>query len=226
MRIAHGVRAHCPLRLSSQRRVISSRKGENSFIMATVKAVSDDKATKTAAELEEEEEEEEGAEGEEQPGTAEGKKKKKKRNRRKKSATAGGAKTDTPSGCNEGSGRRDSLRPSNGRNHQARCRNSRLGLARLVRIPGFPKEQTYPPRKPINEIFKNGKYTPGEEVTHGTPRGGIKDSTRSSGAEAKMSEAMNEEMYQELRRAAEAHRQTRKYVQNFIKPGNDHDRNL
>ena len=34
-----------------------------------------------------------------------------------------------------------------------------------------------------------------------------------------MSEELNEDMYQELRRAAEAHRETRKYVQNYIRPG-------
>lgn len=42
---------------------------------------------------------------------------------------------------------------------------------------------------------------------------------RTSNEEKKALDLAGEEMYRELRQAAEAHRQTRKYMQSYIKPG-------
>lgn len=42
---------------------------------------------------------------------------------------------------------------------------------------------------------------------------------RTSNEEKKALDLAGEEMYRDLRQAAEAHRQTRKYMQSYIKPG-------
>lgn len=42
---------------------------------------------------------------------------------------------------------------------------------------------------------------------------------RTTNEEKKALDLASEEMYRELRLAAEAHRQTRKYMQSYIKPG-------
>lgn len=52
-----------------------------------------------------------------------------------------------------------------------------------------------------------------------TDQDGRTGKDRITSAERKQMDAVNEETYKEARLAAEAHRQTRQYMQGYIKPG-------
>lgn len=75
--------------------------------------------------------------------------------------------------------------------------------------------QSSPPRVGLTKIFKNGIFPPGEEVEY--------NSSRMSSAEAKEKERLAQgdptDNYQNIRRAAEVHRQVRSYARQNIKPG-------
>ncbi|KAK4688677.1 methionyl aminopeptidase, partial [Tremellales sp. Uapishka_1] len=74
--------------------------------------------------------------------------------------------------------------------------------------------QSEPPRVGLSKMFKNGVYPPGQEV---------ENSSRMSSAEARERERLALEdpeiTYQNIRRAAEVHRQVRSYARKTIKPG-------
>ncbi|XP_071961480.1 uncharacterized protein [Antedon mediterranea] len=80
------------------------------------------------------------------------------------------------------------------------------------------KQQTDPPTIPISELFPSGNFPKGEEVEHPAVDGRTA-AWRITAEEKRAMERMNEDVYNDLRQAAEAHRQVRKYVQGFIKPG-------
>lgn len=75
--------------------------------------------------------------------------------------------------------------------------------------------QSSPPRVGLSKLFKNGIYPVGEEVEY--------NPSRMSSAEARERERLAQgdpqDNYQNVRRAAEVHRQVRKYAQQTIKPG-------
>ncbi|BFF93884.1 methionine aminopeptidase 2 [Drosophila madeirensis] len=82
--------------------------------------------------------------------------------------------------------------------------------------------QTEPPTIPISKLFPSGVFPEGEIVEHPTPKDLPDDRTakdRFTSEEKRALDRMNNDIYQELRQAAEAHRQTRQYMQRFIKPG-------
>lgn len=80
------------------------------------------------------------------------------------------------------------------------------------------KQQTDPPSIPIKQLFPNSNYPVGQIMDHP-----VVDTSnalnRATNEEKRALDLANEEMYKELRLAAEAHRQTRKYMQSYIKPG-------
>ncbi|EIW71553.1 hypothetical protein TREMEDRAFT_42920 [Tremella mesenterica DSM 1558] len=77
--------------------------------------------------------------------------------------------------------------------------------------------QTEPPTIGLSKIFKNGVYPIGEEMDY------TNDSTRRTSPESLERERLAQEdpssSYQNIRRAAEVHRQVRAYAQKTIKPG-------
>lgn len=84
-------------------------------------------------------------------------------------------------------------------------------------LKNWPKEentlQTSPPTIPLALIFKNGTYPVGEiqEYRNAVLSG-------KSMEELKERERLLEDDYEDLRKAAECHRQVRKYMQSYIKP--------
>lgn len=75
--------------------------------------------------------------------------------------------------------------------------------------------QTSPPSIPVSKLFPGGKYPVGEEseYTH-------KDSLfRITSEEKRALQRLQEPEYNDVRRAAEVHRQVRKYARDHIKPG-------
>lgn len=82
--------------------------------------------------------------------------------------------------------------------------------------------QTYPPTIPISELYPNGNFPEGQIMEHPTPKDLPDDRTakdRLTSEEKRALDRMNNDIYQELRQAAEAHRQTRQHMQKYIKPG-------
>ncbi|XP_003738554.1 methionine aminopeptidase 2 [Galendromus occidentalis] len=86
------------------------------------------------------------------------------------------------------------------------------------------KAQTDPPSIPVIDLFPDGNFPTGEIVEHPTPKDMLNDQTaknRMTSAEKKARDAMSDMEYREIRLAAEVHRQTRQYMQRYIKPGMD-----
>ncbi|RVE50955.1 hypothetical protein evm_004364 [Chilo suppressalis] len=86
---------------------------------------------------------------------------------------------------------------------------------------GAGKEQTNPPTIPIAELYPDNNFPEGQIMEHG-PAEGIDEKTakdRFSSEEKRALDRMQQDIYQEIRHAAEAHRQTRKYMRDWIKPG-------
>lgn len=87
--------------------------------------------------------------------------------------------------------------------------------------PTAAKKQTHPPTIPICELYPTGNFPVGQICEHPVPKG--VDSSlainRMTSEEKKALEVASEDQIKDLRQAAEAHRQTRKYVQSWIKPG-------
>ncbi|KAJ3161450.1 Methionine aminopeptidase 2B [Geranomyces michiganensis] len=83
-----------------------------------------------------------------------------------------------------------------------------------VAAAGGSLKQTSPPTIPISKLFPNGNY----------PEGQLEDyrddnAFRTTSEEKRYLERMENDQYTDLRRAAEVHRQVRRYAQDTIKPG-------
>ncbi|XP_055849974.1 methionine aminopeptidase 2 [Episyrphus balteatus] len=77
------------------------------------------------------------------------------------------------------------------------------------------------PMTPIAEQFPDGNFPEGEVVKHPIPKD-VDERTakdRFTNEEKRALDRMHTDIYNELRHAAEAHRQTRQYMQSYIKPG-------
>ncbi|GIL96663.1 hypothetical protein Vretimale_2425 [Volvox reticuliferus] len=80
--------------------------------------------------------------------------------------------------------------------------------------PGEKLVQTSPPSIPVRLLFPDGKYPEGEWQSY-------KDDNlwRETSAEKRELERLNWDMLNEVRRAAEVHRQVRKHMMTVVKPG-------
>ncbi|GIY60330.1 methionine aminopeptidase 2 [Caerostris darwini] len=85
---------------------------------------------------------------------------------------------------------------------------------------GTAPKQTHPPSIPIKALFPDGNFPVGEEVEYsfGNDSRTAKNRFTSEEMKAVEQETM-EHIYKDIRQAAEAHRQTRQYMRNYIKPG-------
>ncbi|XP_045446220.1 methionine aminopeptidase 2 [Melitaea cinxia] len=175
--------------------------------MADVKKVEE-----TKKEIENDEEEEELQETEEIEAKDPAKKKKKKKKKKKTAGTDNAVdnvtteaeKTETPS-VDENAGDEKKKKKKN---------KNKSGK-------NIDKVQTDPPTIPISELFPDGNFPEGQIMEHG-PAEGIDERTakdRFSSEEKRALDRMHNDIYQEIRHAAEAHRQTRKHMRNWIKPG-------
>ncbi|XP_066489476.1 methionine aminopeptidase 2 [Tiliqua scincoides] len=82
-----------------------------------------------------------------------------------------------------------------------------------------PKVQTDPPSIPICDLFPGGVFPKGEECEYPTTQDGRTAAWRITSEEKKALDQASEEIWNDFREAAEAHRQVRKYVMSWIKPG-------
>eukprot|EP01118_Nematostelium_gracile_P005451 TRINITY_DN1728_c0_g1_i11.p1 TRINITY_DN1728_c0_g1~~TRINITY_DN1728_c0_g1_i11.p1 ORF type:complete len:460 (-),score=133.34 TRINITY_DN1728_c0_g1_i11:34-1371(-) len=85
---------------------------------------------------------------------------------------------------------------------------------RLLGRGSFKYGQTNPPSIPLTKLFPKGNFPQGEVHEY-------KDDNvwRTTSAEKRELERINSDLYDNVRRAAEVHRQVRHYAQSFIKPG-------
>lgn len=83
---------------------------------------------------------------------------------------------------------------------------------------GFPAGQAYPPTVAVKELpsFKNSKFPIGQEMKY--DKYDVTAVFRSA-EDLKAAQCLVEDDWSDLRQAAEAHRQVRKYVQDYVKPG-------
>jgi len=92
----------------------------------------------------------------------------------------------------------------------------------LGRSETLQKKQTYPPSIPIAELYENTNFPEGEILEHAKPKDAVDDrlaKDRFSSEEKRALDRMQNDMYEEIRHAAEVHRQTRQYMQKYIQPG-------
>ena len=81
---------------------------------------------------------------------------------------------------------------------------------------GAVKEQTAPPTVPVTELFPNG-FPEGEIQEYQDSNG--KTSWRLESEEKRELERLELDMYDNARQCAEVHREVRKYIQDWVKPG-------
>lgn len=79
---------------------------------------------------------------------------------------------------------------------------------------GLQYGQTNPPTIPIIDLFKDGKYPEGEIQKYPVDERTAKD--RFTSEEKKAIDAAHSEVYNEVRLAAEAHRETRQYMVTYL----------
>ncbi|PXF49819.1 Methionine aminopeptidase 2B [Gracilariopsis chorda] len=80
--------------------------------------------------------------------------------------------------------------------------------------PKSPTEQTDPPSVPISRFYPNGGFPVGQLHEYIDA-----NSYRTTSAEMRDRERIEEDLYESVREAAEVHRQVRKYMKPYIKPG-------
>lgn len=73
--------------------------------------------------------------------------------------------------------------------------------------------------KPIDEQFPNGDFPIGEIFEYKYDKDDRTAINRFTSEEKKVLDSSYIEIYKDFRRAAESHRQTRKWVKSWIKPG-------
>ncbi|XP_058480810.1 methionine aminopeptidase 2-like [Solea solea] len=81
------------------------------------------------------------------------------------------------------------------------------------------KCQTDPPSVPICDLYPNGTFPIGQECEYPPLQDGRSAAWRSTHDEKRALDRANEEMWNDFRQAAEAHRQVRQHVRGFMKPG-------
>ena len=80
-------------------------------------------------------------------------------------------------------------------------------------------KQTDPPTLPVSQLFPDGNFPIGEIMDHHIAKDDRKAADRFSSEESRAIDRAQLDMYNEIRQAAEAHRQTRQHIQKWVKPG-------
>jgi len=81
------------------------------------------------------------------------------------------------------------------------------------------KTQTDPPTLPVSDLFPDGNFPEGQILEHPNAQNDQKAKDRYTSEEARAVDRLQLDMYNEIRQAAEAHRQTRQHIQRWVKPG-------
>merc|ERR1712203_981967 len=84
---------------------------------------------------------------------------------------------------------------------------------------GGAKTQTDPPSIPVSHLYPGGNFPEGQIMEHPIANDDSKAKQRFTSEEARALDRAQLDMYNEIRQAAEAHRQTRQHIQKWAKPG-------
>ncbi|KAG6491376.1 hypothetical protein ZIOFF_052716 [Zingiber officinale] len=82
-----------------------------------------------------------------------------------------------------------------------------------------PLQQTNPPSIPVDELFPSGEFPEGEIQQYKDEELLSSNLWRTTSEEKRELERLEKPMYNSVRRAAEVHRQVRKYMRSILKPG-------
>uniref|UniRef100_A0A069DUM3 Methionine aminopeptidase 2 n=1 Tax=Panstrongylus megistus TaxID=65343 RepID=A0A069DUM3_9HEMI len=139
--------------------------------------------------------------------------KKKKRKKKKKKAGAGEASADVPEDnedtITDGITKLElNVKDDEGKEEE--------GKKKRKRNRGGKKKQTDPPTIPVSTLFSDGNFPVGYEMQYSDARTA---KNRFTSEEARALERLHNDIYNEARQAAEAHRQTRQYIQRWVRPG-------
>ncbi|PFH32447.1 putative methionine aminopeptidase 2 [Besnoitia besnoiti] len=134
----------------------------------------------------------------EETGPAAGEQKKKKKKKKKKSGSSGGGDKGVvqPGAAAVAAAKRQSEE------------NSKI-LRRVKEWTSFSDKQTWPPTKPMHQIFTDGLY----------PEGELRETKRKTAAEDREAVRLEAVDIQAMRQASECHRQVRRYIQGIARPG-------
>ncbi|XP_071170631.1 methionine aminopeptidase 2-like [Mytilus edulis] len=143
-------------------------------------------------------------------------KKKKKKKKKKKAETDNTEDGEKDDDLNEVNDKLSNQKLENGEPAQA---TGEATKKKKKKKKGGGKQQTDPPSLPISELFPDGNYPEGEIMKHPEVKDFQTAKDRFTDEEKRALDRANTYIYQEVRQAAEAHRQTRQYMQNYIKPG-------
>ena len=143
---------------------------------------------------------------------------KKKKNKKKPSATDNGdALAENGTATEE--------QPANGESSQAKKKKNKKKTNNASEenneVKNEPKKegkkkttvQTDPPTVPISQLFPNGQFPVGQIMDHPIGQSDTTAKNRFNSEEARALDRLHIDMYNEVRQAAEAHRQTRQYIQ-------------
>jgi len=149
--------------------------------------------------------------GDADPTAAAKKKKKKKKKKKPAAENAEGA---------EGGDDDDAAEPGEGGDDAGEgAEGGEGGKKKRKRNRKKKKVQTDPPTVPIKELFTTGIFPHGEEHEYPKQQDMRSAIWRQTDEERKANDTIWEDVWNDHRQAAEAHRQTRQYVQSFIQPG-------
>ncbi|XP_059062138.1 methionine aminopeptidase 2 [Achroia grisella] len=163
-------------------------------------------------------EEEDDLEAAEENGTKDPAKKKKKKKKKKKTVDADAGSENKPE-VNNVLQEVQSLSVEETAGDDEKKKKKKKNKNKSGKGPS--KEQTNPPTIPIAELYPDGNFPEGQIMEHG-PAEGISEQTakdRFTSEEKRALDRMQQDIYQEIRHAAEAHRQTRDHIRKWIKPG-------
>ncbi|XP_075235418.1 methionine aminopeptidase 2-like isoform X2 [Lycorma delicatula] len=161
--------------------------------------------------------------------------KKKKRKKKKKKAGAGEASADVPGEEEEDVADKISTLAINEKslkkigevvngeinkeNEDVEGETNQKPKSKRKRGKGGKCKQTDPPTIPVSTLFRDGVYPVGQEMEYPTLQDGRTAKERFTSEEARMLDRLHNDIYNEARQAAEAHRQTRQYIQRWVKSG-------
>jgi len=189
--------------------------------------MADSEVVKPENEIEEVEQEEK-AEDAEAPAAGEAKKKKKKK-KKKKAGTPENPPADGGDGVADVSEKLEGQNLDGAANGEEAEEGeggaaSAEGAAKKKKkkkkkSKGGALKQTDPPSVPIVDLIPDGNYAEGQIMDYPIPQDVTWAKNRFTSEEAKALDSCQTDTYKEARLAAEAHRQTRQYMQKIIKPG-------
>ncbi|KAL3268619.1 hypothetical protein HHI36_007725 [Cryptolaemus montrouzieri] len=141
-----------------------------------------------------------------------------KKKKKKKKKKAGGDNQlgisladDQPNGVADENGKTEIQEPEETGDKKKKKRNRKKG--------GGKPSQTNPPSIPIVELFPDQVFPEGQILEHPVKQDDRTAKDRFTSEEKRALDRMHNDIYNEVRLAAEAHRQTRQYIQKWIKPG-------